>query len=519
MTLKQLGYVLLMGTASLSLTLEGMRRTETTPFRVPQPSRPNLADYSSVFAETAELDKLERNSNIDLTDVYDVFKELKTNKLKKPMQAQIQSLRNFVFTIVSDKELTVAFNKSTLSQSFTKELLALVRKIIRSNHGKDLVEGTDSDTDTLIGQAIAFLEEYSQTLVLDVQNTFEEYKTACARRLDPGILKKAETACNGAGVRVEKAEAKFTKAQENFKKLCKIAKQEKLDGTERTLRQANANATAAREKQDAAWKQLDIARSQLREAKGTVTKIAKMALAIQADCEKALGMLKATLGAFEHKTSKLLNIRACTRTTSFGILCPPELLLALFAALEDDHRVITLVEECKKAYHKSENLMKEFLLTLQHYVCYRFSLDSESSKGFCWEMGVGLFLFDNTEKEPLITLGTHLTDNAEDSFREVDATTKNCIIECKNISWNGIDFSKKGQRVKKLKKQFKAHASIAKKLHKQYVVVSRHEVPKEVAKWFASNRIAYVDPIKDGNTMLKNINLLHTDRYCADLAQ
>ena len=333
------------------------------------------------------------------------------------------------------------------------------------------------------------------------------------------VLEKAKNAQDNANACVANAQGKIDKAQDNFYHLCEIAKREKTEGNTRTRNEANDNATFARKKRDAEEKKLDIARARLTETKEARCKVLQQALLAQAACDQALLSLQKALGDFEEKTSKLLNVRACTRTISFGV-CPQELLLAIFDMLEKNPKVKALVAECMKAYRTYEQFMKEFLLTLQHYICYRYSLDPDSAKGFCWEMGVGLFLFENSDNEILETFGTHLTDKAEDAFREVDATTKNCIFECKHLSWKRIDFTKNNNRTKKLKRQFEAHARIAKEAQKQYVVISREPIREKVAQWFTSNSISYIDPVKnEGCIFIQKFNLLYTPRYCVDIAK
>ncbi len=527
MTYKQLAYVLFLGTASL--TLEGMKGPGKPHKDIGffKPNETRLEDTTPLFAELSALDQLKGKKNVPLQEVYVFFKGISTNKLPIDIQAQIQILRNFVFTIVSDKELSKAFVKSKLSNTFTKDLFGLAHKIVQSNHGKKgLVEGTDTDTAALIAQAIKFIEDYSKDLVTKVEHAFDGYKAACDSRPSPEILKKANRTLAAANAFINNAQARFDKDSASFNQLRHIAKQENEAKNFEPKRrwQINENANQAHEKKDASWKKLGAAKTGLEAAKAALCVASQMEHTAQVTCEKTLRNLKKALGAFESKTSKLLNIRACTRTTSFGILCPAELLLAIFDTLEEDQRVIVLVGECRKAYKQQEQLMKEFLLTLQHYVCNRYSLSADSiksAKGFCWEMGVGLCLFDNTASERLETFGTHLTDNAEDKFREVDATTEKCIIECKNISWADIDFNNPNKRAKKLMSQLKAQAKIAEKARKQYVLVSREKVPERIGTWLIENRIkiCFIDPTNQDYTLLKNVETLYTARYCVDLVE
>ena len=76
-----------------------------------------------LFAELDALGKLRNDDQTKLKDVNGLLKDISTSNLDNRMQREIQRLKNFVFTIVSDTKLAVVFKKSELSKTFTKDLL------------------------------------------------------------------------------------------------------------------------------------------------------------------------------------------------------------------------------------------------------------------------------------------------------------------------------------------------------------------------------------------------------------
>lgn len=476
----------------------------------------------------------------ELKDVNKVFqKSASIDCLSTKLQNELQDLRNLVHTIVSDRWIAEEFDGK--SAEFAQTLTGLLSECISlAQKSKNCKEKNAFDmTKSLIEEAMSFLDGYSDTLIEVVEDAFDRYRTLldihCKAR---AVTDKAQAALEYYQELLDKADqahARWKKAQSMFykRKASRDATQKEVNtlsdklGTMRNrngqaysetpaeLRNKNYKLKTLRESVNSSWNIMDKAfkswkhakeraRSAKLDAQSRLAQARNDERTAEQDACTAHQDLGAELYTFDVKSIFLLTNRGCMRKNTLGRF-PEDLVIALCDALECNKDMKALVARGRQAFRDDVSLYPEFLLTLQRYVCLAYSTRSNirtSAKGFAWELGVGLFLYDSLKADSqrtsrrdnhcFKTLGTHLTNKATDAFREFDATTSKLVVECKNLSWNG--------GVDKIKRQFEAQHTIAKQDGRTFVVISRKPLPAGLIGWCKAKNIAFIDPSNARNS-------------------
>lgn len=537
-----LSHLLLMSLIGSSLVAMDGRRKPFSFERNP----PQLLDFAPGLADLDAIQQLESKKEPDLAEVHGIFENLASIKsFSEKGKNLLQDLKNISFTLCADEPLYQAFKGSSQYRAFVSQfvkLLGMCRHVstAKATAARQGEKDVLSSAKKLIEQAESYLEEYSAQLEAGIEKAFCSFRQAYSQRLSPRerqqrmakvgrtletlnqerntchtLETKSAQAWTTAGRLINVAK-RANKALWDFQEQCQLETQRgigrnqpqrhnnELNELKTARRHANAKATEARTASDRIalqYRNCQLACQKAEKEYAEAVSCHEECAAVEQDYAITLEHLKAALQDFEKRTSKLLNIRACVRATSFGRI-KDDLLMALFMELESDDSMKKLVQRCHTGFSacKNKHYMEELSLTLQHYVCLRNSpkpADNDAAKGFSWELGVGVFLLEtlgipspedsHNPCERLVTLSTHLTNIAKDKSREVDATTSHWIIECKNLNW-------KTRFDAKRKAQLTQQATLAQQLGKRYVVISKQIVPDHVAQWFRENSIPFIDP-------------------------